>query len=159
VYTILLLTEDSLTERDATRIAALHENETVQAHVLVAADTKHNRLVEALDEVALGKLREALDDSEDATPEQAEQEAMRAVNATIEVLREVGIEAQGFITGDDPVPAAVEAAGRHGVDEVVVVTPPHIVEEALHRDWSWRLRDGLDLPLLHFVAGTDRVVG
>lgn len=159
MYTILLVTEDTLTAHDAGRVAQLHGDEPVRAHVLVPADTEHNRLVEALDEVALGRLREALDDSESPTPEQAEQDAMHAVNASIELLGQAGVPALGSVTGDDPVPAAVAAARQHEVDEVVVVSPPHLLQEALHRDWASRLRDALQLPVLHFVAGTDRVVG
>ena len=158
MYTILLLTEDSLTDHDAARLAQLHEGEEVEVHVLVPADTKHNRLIEALDEVALGHLRQALDDSDDPTPEQAEQDAMHAVNASVDRLAAVNLAARGSVTGDDPVPAAIEAVRQYGVDEVVVVTPPHLLREALHRDWASRLRDEVRLPLLHFVTGTDRVV-
>ena len=159
MYTILLLAEDSLTGHDVRRVAQLHGDEPVQVHLLIPADTKHNRLVEALDEVALGRLREALEDSGVTPPAEAEQEAMHAVNASIAALGTVGVEARGSVTGDDPVPAAVEAARQFEVDEVIVVTPPHLVEESLHRDWASRLKTKLDLPLLHFVAGTDRVVG
>jgi hypothetical protein len=158
VYTILMVTEDALGGHDVNRVAQLHGDEPVTVHLLVPADTKHNALIEALDEVALGRLRDALDDSDDATPAQAEQDAMHAVNASIEALRQAGIEARGSVTGNDPVPAAIEAVTTFDVDEVIVVTPPHLVEEALHRDWASRLRDKVKVPLLHFVAGTDRVV-
>jgi hypothetical protein len=57
------------------------------------------------------------------------------------------------------VPAAVEAARQDDADEVIVVTPPHIIQAGLHRDWASRLRDDLTLPVLHVVSGTDRVVG
>ena len=153
-----MVTEEALGSHDVTRVAQLHGDETVSVHLLVPADTEHNALIEALDEVALGRLRDALEDSGDATPQQAEQDAMHAVNASIEALRAAGIEARGSVTGDDPVPAAIEAVKQFDVDEVIVVTPPHPVKEALHRDWSSRLRDKVDVPLLHFVAGTDRVV-
>jgi hypothetical protein len=159
VYTILLLTEEPLTEHDAARVAALHGDEPLEVHVLVPADTEHNALVEALDEVALGRLRDALVDSEDASPEQAQRDAMHAVNSSVAILQAAGLRARGSVTGDDPVPAAMEAVSRFDVDEILVVTPPHLVREALHRDWASRLRDKLKLPLLHFVAGTDRVVG
>jgi hypothetical protein len=158
VYTILMLTEEALGGHDVARVAQLHGDEPVSVHLLVPADTAHNALIEALDEAALGRLRDALDDSDDATPAQAEQDAMHAVNASIEALREAGIEARGSVTGDDPVPAAIEAVKTFDVDEVIVVTPPHLVEEALHRDWASRVRDKVKVPLLHFVAGTDRVV-
>jgi len=153
-----MVTEEALGGHDVSRVAQLHGDEPVMVHLLVPADTKHNALIEALDEVALGRLRDALDDSDDASPAQAEQDAMHAVNASIEALREAGIEARGSVTGDNPVPAAIEAAKTFDVDEVIVVTPPHLVEEMLHRDWASRLRDKVGVPLLHFVAGTDRVV-
>lgn len=157
MYTILLLTEDTLTPHDVSRITGLHGDDEVAVHLLVPADAEHNRLIEALDEVALGRLRDALDDDE-PSPEQAERDAMHAVNSSIELLTAAGVEAKGSVTGSDPVPAAVEAVGRHAADEIIVVTPPHPVEDGLHRDWASRLRDRLELPLLHVISGTDRVV-
>ena len=157
MYTLLLLSETALTEHDVRRIGELHGTDDVSVHLLVPADAQHNRLIEALDEVALGRLREALDD-DDPTPQEAEQEAMRAVNASVELLTAAGLQAHGSITGSDPVPAAVEAARSDDADEVIVVTPPHLVESGLHRDWASRLRDELRLPVLHVVAGTDRVI-
>jgi hypothetical protein len=157
VYTILLLTEEPLGERDVSRVASLHGDEPIDVHVLVPADAEHNRLIEALDEVALGRLREALDDDE-PTPQEAEQEAMHAVNASLDLLKSAGVEAAGSITGSDPIAATLEAAAHYDVDEVIVVTPPHLVTDGLHRDWASRLREGLALPVLHFVSGTDRVI-
>lgn len=155
--TILLLSETTLTDHDVRRIAELHGDEDIDVHLLVPADAEHNRLIEALDEVALGRLRDALDDDE-PTPEQAEREAMHAVNASLEALRAAGVTARGSVTGSDPVPAAMEAARQDSADEVIVVTPPHPIEAGLHRDWASRLRDELKLPVLHVVSGTDRVI-
>jgi len=157
VTTILLLSETTLTDHDVHRIAELHGDEVIEVHLLVPADAEHNRLIEALDEVALGRLRDALDDDE-PTPEQAERDAMHAVNASLEALKAVGVSARGSVTGSDPVPAAIEAVRRDSADEVIVVTPPHPIEAGLHRDWASRLRDELELPVLHVVSGTDRVI-
>jgi hypothetical protein len=157
VYTILLLSETTLTDHDAHRIAELHGDEEVEVHLLVPADAEHNRLIEALDEVALGRLRDALED-EEPTPEQAEHEAMHAVNESLDKLAAAGVTARGSVTGSDPVPAAMEAVRLDSSDEVIVVTPPHPVEAGLHRDWASRLRDELALPVLHVVSGTDRVI-
>jgi hypothetical protein len=157
VYTILLLTEEALHDHDVTRIASLHGDDDVTVHVLVPADAQHNRLIEALDEVSLGNLRDALDD-DDPSPERAEQDAMHAVNESVALFTAAGVEAKGSITGSNPVPAAIEAAGQFDADEIIVVTPPHPVEDALHRDWASRLRDELKLPVLHVISGTDRVV-
>jgi len=158
VYTILLLTETTLAEHDARRIAELHGTEDVTVHLLAPADAEHNRLIEALDEIALGRISEAFDDDDDATPQQAELDAMHAVNSSLDLLKAAGLEAQGSVTGSDPVPAAIEAARADSSDEVIVVTPPHLVEAGLHRDWASRLRDELALPVLHVVSGTDRVI-
>ena len=157
MYTILLLAEETLHDHDVTRIASLHGDDVVEVHVLVPADAEHNRLIEALDEVALGNLRDALDD-DDPSPERAEQDAMHAVNASVDLLTAAGVDAKGSITGSDPVPAAIEAAEQYNADEIIVVTPPHPVEDGLHRDWASRLRDELELPVLHIISGTDRVV-
>ncbi len=158
MYTILLLSETTLTEHDARRIAQLHGSDELSVHLLVPADAEHNRLIEALDEIALGRLGEAFDDDDSPTPQGAEQDAMHAVNASLELLASAGVQAQGSITGSDPVPAAVEAARADSSDEIIVVTPPHVVEDGLHRDWASRLRDELSLPVLHVVSGTDRVI-
>jgi hypothetical protein len=107
--------------------------------------------------VALGRLRDALEDDE-PTPEEAEQEAMHAVNTSLDKLSALGISARGSVTGSDPVPAATEAVRLDSADEVIVVTPPHPIEAGLHRDWASRLRDELPLPVLHVVSGTDRVI-
>lgn len=157
MYTILLLTEDTLVEHDVTRIAQLHGTDDVRVELLVPADAEHNRLIEALDDVALGRLREAVED-DDQSPEEAERTAMHDVNASLELLRAAGLEAEGLVTGSDPVPATVEAAKRYDIDEIMVVTPPHLIEAGLHRDWASRLRDEVSLPLLHFVSGTDQVI-
>jgi translation elongation factor EF-Tu-like GTPase len=157
VYTILLLAEETLNDHDVARIASLHDDDNVTVHVLVPADAEHNRLIEALDEVSLGNLRDALDD-ETPSPERAEQDAMHAVNESVALLTAAGLDAKGSITGSNPVPAAIEAVGQYDADEIIVVTPPHPVEDALHRDWASRLRDELKLPVLHVISGTDRVV-
>lgn len=157
MYTILLLAEATLHDHDVERIATLHGDDDVTVHVLVPADAEHNRLIEALDEVSLGNLRDALDD-DDPSPERAEQDAMHAVNESVALFTAAGVDAKGSITGSNPVPAAIEAAGQFDADEIIVVTPPHPVEDALHRDWASRLRDKLKLPVLHVISGTDRVV-
>ena len=73
-----MLTEGPLTDHDVTRVAGLHGEEPVRVHVVVPVDTSHNRLVEALDEALLGRLREAAEDSGGARPADAELAAQRA---------------------------------------------------------------------------------
>jgi hypothetical protein len=59
--TIVLLTEQALDAADATRIAALHDGETLSYRVLVPADTERNLLADVVDHLSLGELRQALD--------------------------------------------------------------------------------------------------
>jgi hypothetical protein len=128
----------------------------VTVHVLVPADTGHN-LVDTLDEMAAGNLRAAVD-SDDAAPEQARATATTALTASLDTLRAAGLTADGGLTADDPVPDVLDAARRLDADEVVVVTEQHLVGEMLRRDWSSRIRHQLERPVLHVVAGTDRIV-
>lgn len=150
VYTILVLTEDALTPHDVIRIAQLHGDEKVRAHVVVPVERHARGLVETLDEVALGRLGQPADASDPQLRAQA------ALDASVAELRAAGIEAAGQLSADNPVAEVVDAAAS--ADEVIVVTQPHLVEESLRRDWASRVRDGSGKPVLHIVAGTDRVV-
>ncbi|RJK92929.1 indole-3-glycerol phosphate synthase [Vallicoccus soli] len=158
MLTTVLLTEDALAEHDVDRVVHLHDPEPVRFHVLVPVDTRHNRLVEALDELALGRLREAVTDSGEQPPEQARVRAQAALDASVSALRLAGAEVEGALVGDNPVDDVVRTARELDADEVIVVTQPHLVEESLRRDWASRIRGDLGRPVLHVVSGTDRVV-
>lgn len=159
MYTIVLLTEGALPEHDALRIASLHGEEEIQVHVLVPADTTHHRVLEGIDEVLLGRLREAARDSGDADPEDARLIALHALAESNVALQAAGVSTtQGEVAPDDPVALTASVARSLPADEIIVVTPPHLVEEALRRDWASRLRREVALPVLHTTAGTDRVI-
>lgn len=158
MFTIVTLTENALTAHDVDRIAHLHDPEAVRVHLVVPVNPQHNRLVEALDDVALGRLGRAVR-GDDTPPEQAELAAREALEVSVAALHEAGVEADGELLQGEPAAAVVAVVHRLGADEVIVVTEPHLVEESLRRDWASRLRDDLDKPVLHVVAGTDRVVG
>ena len=151
VYTILVLTEDALTPHDVARIAALHGDEPVQAHLLVPVETHPPTLVDTLDEVALGRFVPRTQHRSDPVAH-----AQTALDTSLASLTEAGVGADGALAGDDPVGDAVTAATH--ADEVIVVTQPHLLEEALRRDWASRVREATGKPVLHVVAGTDRVV-
>jgi hypothetical protein len=156
VFTIVLLTEHALTDHDVARVAHLHDPEPVQVHVLVPVEAERNRIVEALDEIALGQLREAVTES-GQPPEQAHVAAENALARSLSALRLAGVTAEGELVRADPVRATAARAQELDADEVIVLTPPHFVEETFHRDWASRLRSTLRRPVLHVVAGTDRV--
>jgi len=158
VYTIVLLTEDAVLEHDAVRLAQLHEGEDVVVHVVVPVERDHSRVLEALDDALLGRLRDAAKDSGDPDPKDARLAALHALAESKVRLQAAGLGTAEGELATDPVAATAAAVRRFHGDEVVVITPPHLVEEALHRDWASKLRARLDLPVLHTTAGTDRVI-
>lgn len=157
MFTIVLLTEATLTVHDVERVAHLHDPEPVRVHVLVPVETARNRLVAALDDIALGQLREAVTEG-GVAPEQARVSADNALQGAVSALRAAGAEAEGELVGSDPLPTTIARVRELDADEILVVTPPHLVEETFHRDWASRLRGQLDRPVLHVVSGTDRVL-
>ena len=109
---------------------------------------RHNRLVETLDELALGEVR---GHGRAATSAEA---AAAAADRTVALLQEGGVEATGTTVGHDPVPELVGVVAENTADEVVVVTDPHLVEESVGRDWASRARHELSVPVLHVLADT-----
>ena len=158
MYTIVLLTEDAVLEHDAVRLAQLHDGDEVVVQVIVPVQGDHSRVLEALDEALLGRLRDAARDSGESDPRDARLVALHALAESKVRLQAAGLgTAEGELAAE-PVEATIAAVKRFHGDEVVVITPPHLVEEALHRDWASKLRARLDLPVLHTTAGTDRVI-
>lgn len=88
----------------------------------------------------------------------SEPDTLAALEASVRALREAGVAADGEPVGRDPVDKVVAAVRRLDADEVLVITEPHPLQEALHRDWASRIRGELDRPVLHVLAGTDQVV-
>ena len=153
--TIIVLSEEALSEGDARRIVDLHSGERLSYRVLVPADTERNLLADVIDHLSLFELREALHAiTHPADARRARTDAGQQLAASVDALQLVGADATGEVTEDDPIPALADAVGRHGAREVVVVTRPHAVEDTFHRDWASRARDHLGVPVLHVYAGT-----
>jgi hypothetical protein len=153
---IVILTEQALSPGDAERIAALHEGETLDYHVLVPADTQRNLLVDVVDHLSMFELRKALDAVRGREPRGsgARADAEQALVASLEALRGRGVQADGQVTQDNPLPAVKAEVAARGAREVVVVTRPHALEDTFHRDWASRARDEVGVPVLHVYAGT-----
>ena len=153
---IVILTEQALEPGDAGRILALHEGEDLSYHVLVPADTERNLLVDVVDHLSMLHLREALDAVRHREPkgDAARASAQQSLASSLEALRDLGKDAQGEVTTDDPLPAVKAEVERLGAREVVVVTRPHAVQDTFHRDWASRAREELGVPVLHVYAGT-----
>ncbi len=157
---VVLLTEEPVEAQDAERILDLHAGEQLAYRVLVPADTRRSVLTEVVDRLSLAHWHEAVQAlREGSRPDggQARTDAQAVLALTLGALRELGRDADGVVTDDDPLPALEAAVAQHGAREVVVVTRPHAVEETFHRDWASRARELLGVPVLHTYAGTGRV--
>lgn len=157
MYTIVLLAERALSTADVEQVTGLHEDVGPQSFVvLVPADHEHRRFVDALNDIALGRLREAARDVEEDEPtvQQATAAAQAAVDASVAALGEAGVEATGEVVPDDPITALKDVVERYQADELIVLTEPHLLEEALHRDWASRARHVIGLPVLKLLAHT-----
>ncbi len=155
MYTIALLIEQPLSELDVAQVTSLHAGEEQRFVVLVAAETSHPKLLEVLDDLALGHLREA--GQEAAEPEPSVREAAEKARAILEqslaALRDAGVTATGQVTPKNPLEALRAVVQQHAADEVIVLTKPHLVEEFFHRDWASRARKVLgDTPVLRLFA-------
>jgi hypothetical protein len=165
VYTMLVLTEDTLTEHDVQRLAGLHDPDPVRAHVVMPSGTDQSVLDQLVDDIARVDLDELSDDIEgsDRTPTEVVLRARRHLVQSVTALNDLGVTSDGELVPDHPIDRVAQLAQELDVDEVVVITEPHLVTDALRRDWATqlrhRLRDaGADRPVLHFIAGTDQVV-
>lgn len=165
VYTMLVLSEDALTPHDVERLSQLHDPDPVRAHVVIPSGTDQSRLDQIVDDLARVDLAEIGEDleGEGRTPTEIVLRARRRLDRSIAALSEAGVATDGQLVPDHPVKRAAEIAIELDVDEVVVVTEPHLVSDALRRDWATQLRHSLrdlgsERPVLHFIAGTDQVV-
>ncbi len=156
---IVILAEDTLGTADVEHIASLHPSDA-EYHVLVPADTERNLLVSLIDHLSLGELRAALDDVLGREPEplRAVATATESLAGSLAVLRAAGLQADGEVVDDDPLPALRTAVGTAtDQTEVVVVTLPHALEDTFRRDWASRAREELRVPVLHLYLGTNRL--
>jgi hypothetical protein len=172
---VLVLTEDTLTSADVDHITRLHAEDPVAYRVLVPADTERNVVTSIIDHLGMGELRQAWDDLRGKEPDarQATATAVERLEGSVKALRAAGVEVDGFVTDDDPLPAlraeverlggeaagpdAVGVQGPAGVREAVVVTYPHAVEDTFHSDWASRAREELHVPVLHLYLGTSEL--
>lgn len=151
---IVLLTEEALTTADAERLTRLHAGEGVGYRVLVPADVGRHLLADVLDHLSLLQLREALEAvrGED-DPTRAEADA--ALHQSLAELTATGVPVEGRVIEGDPVAELQKVVSADpSVQEVIIVTRPHAVEDTFHTDWASRARELLGVPVLHVYAGS-----
>ena len=165
VFTTLVLTEKALLPHDVERIRQFHpDQETVHVHVCVPQGEEQGALSEAdelVDDVARADFAEL---KEDAGAQPASGPAAAdALRSSVSALSGGSLTADGELVPANPVDAVVAKAIELDVDEIIVVTEPHWLEEVLRRDWGTRIFREVkhrhrEIPVLHFIAGTDQIV-
>ncbi|MFV0252184.1 MAG: hypothetical protein ACK5H2_02495 [Beutenbergiaceae bacterium] len=154
--TIIVLTEEALKPSDVTNITELHGDAPLSITVLVPADTEGSVVAEVIDHLSLFELRRAWDAlTEQESEQEARQEAGEALATSIAALTRAGASVTGTVVADDPLSALTQAVTNTEVDEVIVVTRPHAVEDTFHTDWASRARETLGVPVLHFYTGSN----
>jgi hypothetical protein len=157
---MLVLTEQTLTPHDVERLAELHAPDPVTAHIAVPSGTDQSTLDQIVDDLARIDFDELADDVDPVQPGVDEKtwEAQQALNASVQALQGAGMTTTGSLVPAKPVDATAALAQERDVDEIIVITEPHLITDMLRRDWATKLRHSVGRPVLHFIAGTDQVV-
>ncbi|MFR0356418.1 indole-3-glycerol phosphate synthase [Streptomyces sediminimaris] len=153
MFTSVLMIEKALTSADVEFVSGLHGDESVFFHVLLQPrGDQADRLLRAIDDVALGELDEAAKENEVPEGEAAKDFGARALAVSLQALKAAGGEAEGRLIEDHPLDALKALVDEVGADEVIVLTDPHYVEEFFHRDWASRARHKVGVPVLKLFS-------
>jgi hypothetical protein len=152
VFTTVLMIEKPLVPVDVEMVTTLHGDEPVSFVVLLQPRGDQDRLLRALDDVALGELDDAVHEGDVPEGEEALSPAKRALEVSLKELRDTGAEAVGEIIGSSPLQLLRSVVDQTKADEVIVLTAPHLVEEFFHRDWASRARHKVGVPVLKLFA-------
>ncbi len=153
VFTSVLMIEKALTSADVEFVTTLHGDEPVSFHVLLQPRGEQaDRLLRAIDDVALGEIDEAVREGETPEGEDAQSMGERALDVSLRALRGTGDTAEGRLIEDHPLDALKAMVEEVGADEVIVLTDPRYVEEFFHRDWASRARHKVGVPVLKLFS-------
>ncbi|MYU24231.1 indole-3-glycerol phosphate synthase [Streptomyces sp. SID8352] len=145
--------EKALTSVDVEFVTTLHGDEPVAFHVLLQPrGDQADRLLRAIDDVALGELDEAVREGGTPEGEEALSIGRRALEVSLAALRAAGADAEGRLIEDHPLDALKSLVQETRADEVIVLTDPHYVEEFFHRDWASRARHEVGVPVLKLFS-------
>ncbi|MEU9272810.1 indole-3-glycerol phosphate synthase [Streptomyces sp. NPDC048251] len=153
MFTSVLMIEKALTSADVEFVSTLHGDEPVTFQVLLQPrGDQADRLLRAIDDVALGELDEAAREGETPEGDEAKGFGVRALEVSLQALRVAGHDAVGRLVEDHPLDALKSLVAEVGADEVIVLTDPHYVEEFFHRDWASRARHKVGVPVLKLFS-------
>lgn len=155
LLTTVLMIEKPLAPVDVEMVTTLHSDEDVRYVVLMQPRGDQERLLRALDDVALGEIQQAAREDEEPEGASARPPAAHALEHSLKALRATGAEASGEVVESHPLELLASVVAREGADEVIVLTAPHLVEEFFHRDWASRARHTVGVPVLKLYAHND----
>jgi hypothetical protein len=154
----MLVVEKTITQHDLEYVVGLHADNVEEGMaaenyvVVVPVGKEQGKVLATLDDLALGNFKGAEEDAHDEPLNEAVVAARTIMNGTVEAFQRAGKQATGELLAGAPVDGLKEIAAKHGVDEIIVLTVPHLVEEFFHRDLASRLRKATDLPTLRLLA-------
>ncbi|MFB7463201.1 indole-3-glycerol phosphate synthase [Streptomyces sp. NPDC056224] len=152
MFTSVLMIEQPLTTVDVDFVTTLHGDDQVSFVVLLQPRGDQDRLLRAIDDVALGELPEAIREGDEPEGEAARGPAAHALAHSLNALRQKGANATGQLVEEHPLDKLKSVVEETGADEVIVLTAPHFVEEFFHRDWASRARHKVGVPVLKLFA-------
>lgn len=153
MFTSVLMIEKALTSADVEFVTSLHGDEEVSFHVLLQPrGDQADRLLRAIDDVALGELDEVARERDVPEGEAARPFGEQALEVSLQALQAAGSSAEGRLIEDHPLDALKDLVDEVGADEVIVLTDPHYVEEFFHRDWASRARHKVGVPVLKLFS-------
>ena len=156
MFTSVLMIEKPLTPEDVEFVTTLHGEERISFVVLMQPRSDQaDVLLRAIDDVAIGELREAVREGERPEGKEAREPAEMALEYSLRELRQAGSEAVGQVIEDHPLDKLKTVVDDSGADEVIVLTAPHYVEEFFHRDWASRARHKVGVPVLKLFAHSE----
>ena len=166
VAKLLILTENALLPHDVERLSTLYPADEYQLHVCIPArdaDKPLDRADEVVEDVARTAFGEIREDLESDSPVDDKSRASTSLTTSINDLTSAGFTTDGELVGESPVEQVVKVAMGSDVETIIVITSPHWLDEVLRRDWATRIHrqlkhDHREIPVLHFIAGTDQVV-
>lgn len=156
MFTSVLMIEKPLSSVDVEFVTTLHGDEGISFIVLMQPrGDQADALLRAIDDIALGELKEAAREGEEPSGKEARRPAEVALDHSVQALRDAGCEAVGQVVEDHPLDKMKAVVEESEADEVIVLTAPHYVEEFFHRDWASRARHKVGVPVLKLFAHSE----
>ncbi len=154
MYNVALLVERQLIDVDADQILSLHEgvDDDVTYHMLLPVDSSPAALSASM--TAFGGAQFVpLEEPAAYTriEDELRLEGQQELDASAALLIARGQTVLTTLVEYDPIDALAEVVNEKAIDEVIILTDPHVVREFLHLDWTSRARRKLDVPTLHLL--------